>query len=194
MWNRIKKSDAGKSYAGVGKIFARYWCAYGGSRALFSSPYLHVSILLAGLMYPFWLGCDWWETALSTLPNLLGFTLAGFTIWLGFGDEKFRTLISRAKPNRPSPFMGVSAGFAHFVVVQILALIAALWAKAMDFPLPSECWLHEYIHLIAIPGQYIGFLLFIYALLSALAATLGVFRAAFWYDQHKRNGGDAGET
>ena len=120
MWDGVKKS-----YAGVGGIFARYWRAYGGSRALFSSPYLHVSVLLAGAMYPFWLREAWWDTALSTLPNVLGFTLAGFTIWLGFGDEKFRTLISRAKPDRESPFMGVSAGFAHFVVVQILALMAA---------------------------------------------------------------------
>ncbi|WP_301278524.1 hypothetical protein [Dechloromonas sp.] len=100
MWAGVKKS-----YAGVGGIFARYWRAYGGSRALFSSPYLHVSILLAGAMYPFWLRESWWDTALSTLPNVLGFTLAGFTIWLGFGDEKFRALISRAKPDRESPFI-----------------------------------------------------------------------------------------
>ncbi len=186
MWDGVKKS-----YAGVGGIFARYWRAYGGSRALFSSPYLHVSVLLAGAMYPFWLREAWWDTALSTLPNVLGFTLAGFTIWLGFGDEKFRTLISRAKPDRESPFMGVSAGFAHFVVVQILALMAALWAKAMNFPLPNDCWLHEYIRFFVSPGQYLGFLLFIYALMSALAATLGVLRAASWYDQHKRNGSDA---
>lgn len=183
MWQGIKNS-----YAGVGSIFSRYWRAYGGSRALLSSPYLLVSILLAGAMYPFWLRESWWDTALSTLPNVLGFTLAGFTIWLGFGDEKYRTLISRAKPDRESPFMGVSAGFAHFVVVQILALLAALWAKAMNFPLPSDCWLHGHVRLIAIPGQYIGFLLFIYALMSALAATLGVLRAASWYDKKRRNG------
>jgi hypothetical protein len=186
VWEGIKKS-----YAGVGGIFARYWRAYGGSRALFSSPYLHGSVLLAGAMYPFWLRESWWETALSTLPNVLGFTLAGFTIWLGFGDEKFRALISRAKPDKESPFMGVSAGFAHFVVVQILALMAALWAKAMNFPLPNDFWLHEYIRFLVPPGQYLGFLLFIYALMSALAATLGVLRAASWYDQHKRNGSDA---
>lgn len=99
MWQGIKNS-----YAGVGSIFSRYWRAYGGSRALLSSPYLLVSILLAGAMYPFWLRESWWDTALSTLPNVLGFTLAGFTIWLGFGDEKYRTLISRAKPDRESPF------------------------------------------------------------------------------------------
>jgi hypothetical protein len=187
MWKEIKKN-----YAGVGGIFSRYWRAYGGSLALFSSPYLHISALLAGLMFPFWAKEFWWDTARSILPSVLGFTLAGFTIWLGFGDEKFRVLISRAKPDQTSPFMGVSAAFAHFVVIQVLALMAALWAKAMNFPLPSDCWLYDYIYFIAIPGQYIGFLLFIYALMMALAATLGVFRAASWYDIHKKIDSDTG--
>lgn len=189
MWQGVKTS-----YSGVAGIFSRYWRAYGGTKALACSPYLHLSIILAAAMFPFWLRQAWWDTALSTLPNVLGFTLAGFTIWLGFGDDKFRALISRAKPDKESPFMGVSAGFAHFVIVQILALLAALWAKAMDFPLPEDCWLRSRILYLAIPGQFIGFLLFIYALMSALAATLGVLRAASWYDMHRRNGANSPET
>lgn len=137
-------------------------------------------------MFPFWLNESWWDTALSTLPNLLGFTLAGFTIWLGFGDEKFRILLSNAKPDKESAFMGVSAAFAHFVVVQLLALIAALWSKAMDFPLPNDFNLRIMFKPIAHFGHFLGFTLFVYALMSALAATLGVFRAASWYDRHKR--------
>lgn len=85
--------------------------------------------------------------------------------------------------------MGVSAGFAHFVIVQILALISALWAKAMDFVLPEGYWLKPCVGYFAPLGEFIGFLLFIYALMSALAATLGVLRAASWYDRHRRSGG-----
>lgn len=182
MWQALKAS-----YAGVAGILSRYWRAYGGGRALLLSPYLHLSLLLAAAMFPFWLGEPWWDTALSTLPNVLGFTLAGFTIWLGFGDDKFRTLISRAKPEKESPFMGVSAGFAHFVIVQLLALLAALWAKAMNFPLSPDCWLRSYMGYLVPPGHFIGFLMFVYALMSTLAATLGVLRAASWYDRHKRD-------
>lgn len=186
VWTAIKVS-----YSGVAVILGRYWRAYGGIRALAVSPYLHVSVILAGGMSPFWIFQSWWDTALSTLPNVLGFTLAGFTIWLGFGDEKFRQLISRAEIDHESPFMGVSAAFTHFVVVQLLALMAALWAKAMDFALPADNWLKPYLVYLIPVGNFLGFLLFVYALMSALAATLGVLRAASWYDRHRRNGGDS---
>jgi hypothetical protein len=184
MWHALKAS-----YAGVAKIIARYWQAYGGTRALVLSPYLHFSLILTVAMFPFWLWQPWWDTVISSLPNILGFTLAGFTIWLGFGDEKFRTLISRAKPTEESPFMGVSAGFAHFVIIQISSLLTALWAKAMSFSLPPACWLTKYMPYASFVGNFIGFLIFIYALLSALAATMGVLRAASWYDKHKRENG-----
>jgi hypothetical protein len=134
----------------------------------------------------------WWETSLSVLPNVLGFTLAGFTIWLGFGDEGFRRRLS-ASPKavgQPSAFMGVSASFVHFVVVQISALLAAVWAKAMNFCLAPGHWLEPAMDWLASIGHAIGFLLFVYALTAALAATLGVFRAASWYDHHRRQQGD----
>ena len=183
MWKALKAS-----YAGVGETITRYWVAYGGIRALLLSPYLHISIVLTAMMFPFWLYQKWWETSLAILPNVLGFTLAGFTIWLGFGDEKFRELISKAKPNKTSVFMGVSSTFAHFVVAQILALLAALWAKAMDFPLDLNCGLYWHMQYLSKIGFFIGYLLFIYALMSALAAALGVLRTASWFDRHRRNG------
>ena len=183
-----------KSYSGVGSILGRYWRSYGGAQALLVSPYLHISLVLSLAMFPFWLSEPWWETALSTLPNVLGFTLAGFTIWLGFGDEKFRVRISKAKPDKASAFMGVGAAFAHFVVVQLLALIGALWAKAMDFPLPNELGLSALFRFFVHLGHFLGFALFVYALMSALAATLGVFRAASWYDRHKRDAANSSKV
>jgi hypothetical protein len=188
VWKSLKAS-----YAGVGESFSRYWVAYGGIKAFLLSPYLHVSIVLTALMFPYWLYKSWWETSLAILPNVLGFTLAGFTIWLGFGDEKFRELISKAKPNKTSVFMGVSSTFAHFVVAQILALLAALWAKAMDFPLAPECSLYPHMVYLSKLGFFIGYLLFIYALMSALAAALGVLRTASWFDRHRRNGDTGGK-
>lgn len=144
-------------------------------------------------MAHYWLSEPWWETALSVLPNVLGFTLAGFTIWLGFGDESFRRRLSEAPKaaGQASAFMGVSASFVHFVVVQICALLSAVWAKGMNFPLTQGHWLRPSMDWLAPLGHGIGFLLFVYALTAALAATLGVFRAASWYDHHRRQqGGD----
>jgi hypothetical protein len=174
------------SYSGVLSIFSRYWRSYGGIGALLVSPYFHLSLLLSVGMTPFWLNKSWWDTALSTLPNLLGFTLAGFTIWLGFGDEKFRNLISKSKPEKESPFMGVSAAFAHFVVIQLLALLAALWALAMNFPTPDWISANCFSEFLIASGHFFGFFLFVYSLMSTLAATMGVFRAASWYDSYKK--------
>lgn len=185
MWRGLRRS-----YSGVWNVLRRYWGAYGGTRALFLSFYFHASIVLTILLSHFWRTEPWWETALSVLPNVLGFTLAGFTIWLGFGDESFRQRMS-APPRgngQTSAFMGVSAAFVHFVIVQIGALLAAVWAKAMNFPLPQGHSLRPIIEWAAPVGHAFGFLLFVYALMAALAAALGVFRAASWYDGHRRNG------
>ena len=183
MWSALQSS-----YRGVWNVLRRYWSAYGGFRALLSSAYFHVAIVLTAILAPYWLYEAWWDLSLSVLPNILGFTLAGFTIWLGFGDENFRQRLSTLPQDggKTSAFMGVSAGFLHFIVVQIIALLCAVWAKAMNFPLPDEHWLCPAMEFLAPTGYAIGFLLFIYALMAALAASLGVFRAASWYDDHRR--------
>jgi hypothetical protein len=176
-----------KQYIGVWEILKRYWSIYGGISALILSPYFHFSILLSVVMNHFWLCCPWWDIALSSLPTVLGFTLAGFTIWLGFGDEKFRILISTQKNNdKPSAYMGVSSGFIHFIIVQVIAYLTALWAKAAYFRLPEDHWLAYHINWLAPLGSFIGFLIFIYAIMTALAASFAVFRAASWYDRHRR--------
>ena len=67
-------------YGGVGDLIQRYWKAYGGFKALLLSPYLHVSFAIALILFPLWTGNPWWDFPLAILPNILGFTLAGFTI------------------------------------------------------------------------------------------------------------------
>lgn len=181
-------TDLKASYSGVRKVLRRYWGAYRGWSALLLSPYFHAAVLFDALLTRYWLSEPWWDVALTVLPNVLGFTLAGFTIWLGFGDEEFRRRLSRSPgpAGSSSAFMGVSAAFVHFVVVQIAALLAAVWAKAMSFALPAGHFARPAMEWLAPLGQAFGFLLFIYALMAALAATLGVFRAASWYDHHRR--------
>lgn len=182
MWVALKKS-----YLGIWNVLRRYWSAYGGFRALLLSAYFHVAIVITAGLSHYWQHDSWWDLSLSVLPNILGFTLAGFTIWLGFGDENFRQRLSALpEDGKTSAFMGVSAGFLHFIIVQIIALLCAVWAKAMQFTLPAEHWLRPGMGFLEPVGNAIGFLLFVYALMAALAASLGVFRAASWYDDHRR--------
>jgi hypothetical protein len=181
-------------YQGVFNIIGLYWKVYGGWCALVFSPYFHVAIVLTLLLSHFWLHEQWWDVSLGVLPNIIGFALGGYAIWLGFGDEKFRNVISEKDvPTDHSPYLVVSASFAHFIIVQLLALCAALIAKATHFPVSEIHWLHDLLISMGLPEDFIfkniapisygiGFLLFVYALLTAVAATLAVFRVAYWFD------------
>lgn len=180
-------------YAGTFDIFKTYWLAYGGLKALLRSFYLLVALVLLGLTFSIWwtpvsMGpgqwSAWWDQSLSVLPNLLGFTLGGFAIFIGFGDEKFRKLLAEPELMGTLPgnaYVQLCAAFVHFIVVQVLALLAAVLGKAwwfyagwMDpvrFALP---WLNAL-------GGAIGYGLFLYALTSVMAATMHVFRIATLY-------------
>lgn len=194
MFERVKKP-----YQGVFKILGLYWKIYGGWRALIFSPYFHASILLTILMAHFWVNEAWWDVSLSVLPNIIGFALGGYAIWLGFGDEQFRNLISeKTDQDGFSPYLEVSATFAHFILVQLLSLCVALIAKATYFPITDIHWLYNLLVSLKLPVNFfhetvapifycIGFLLFIYALMTAIAATLSVFRVAYWFDTFRNH-------
>lgn len=192
MLNKLKKS-----YSGVFNIFNRYWVAYGGWKEILFSPYFHIAVLLTLALEHSWTNGEWWNTAITILPSLIGFSLGGFAIWLGFGDEKFRELIShQAEGEKTSPYIELSATFAHFIVIQLIALIGALIAQGMAFPLDHGNWLASLIEASGMPtnvipryvaplSHFLGFLLFIYALMTALAATLAVFRVSSWFEKFR---------
>lgn len=185
------------SYLGVFNIFRRYWIAYGGWKEILFSPYFHIALLLTLALEHSWLNGAWWDTAITILPSIIGFSLGGFAIWLGFGDEKFRQLISQQdEGEKASPYIELSATFAHFIVVQLVALIGALIGQGTAFALPSDHWLIAIFEVSGMPADvipsyvaplfhFLGHLLFIYALMTALAATLAVFRVASWFEKFR---------
>ncbi|MBU3591376.1 hypothetical protein ICN11_05015 [Polynucleobacter sp. 78F-HAINBA] len=192
----IKKLYA--SYSGVFNIFKMYWAAYGGFSSLIISPYFHLAILIAWLLQPYWISGQWWNTSISILPNIVGFALGGYAILVGFGDDKFMKVISRKSEKTKvsySPFLEVSAAFAHFIIVQLLALFFAIIAIGISvdgvIKLGEKSvgpiifgWDFSYI-LTKTPALFnaTGFFLFIYALLAAVAATLSIFRVTSWFDR-----------
>lgn len=178
-------------YSGVRQIFQRYWQAYGGLHAFMRSAYLHVAMLFLVLTWGSWSQPLWWDQVISVLPNLLGFTLAGFAMFLGFGDERFRALLAEPddedEPGAPSIYVSLCASFVHFISVQVLALLFALVAKSLWFKcaLPEEVIsIMPWLNFI---GGAIGYLLFLYAITSVMAATMAIFRIATWYELHKKN-------
>lgn len=175
------------SYRGVWKVIDRYWRIYGGFHALLRSPFFHVSAVLLVLTVELWWRGPWWNDVTSVLPNLLGFTLGGFAIFLGFGDEKFKEVIAGVgseNASSHSPYLGVSATFLHFVLVQIVALLWAIAAKGLHFDLPWPSVM-PYMRALGVIGDIIGYWLFLYGICLAAAAGIGIFRVAGWYDEYQ---------
>jgi protein-S-isoprenylcysteine O-methyltransferase Ste14 len=117
------------------------------------------------LLLPLWCSGKATDTALSVLPNLLGFSVGAVAIVLAFPSSKLLDVVSNGGSGN-SYYMDTASRFVHFVIVQVVAVIIALFAKSY-------------------PNSYINFiacLLFIYALLTAVAAGLSLFGIAKIYN------------
>lgn len=185
----MDKQEQSADEHGLRATLSLYWRAYGGWKAVVGSPFCWLSIALMALTCRFWLYQEWWDQVLSVMPNMLGFTLGGFAVFLGFGDEKFKNIISGQDPDHPaapSPYMEISATFLHFVLVQLIALLLAVGAKATDFTLPGHWaelsrWLAQYRFI----ANALGYWFFLYGLCIVAATAIAIFRVAFWYDSYQ---------
>jgi hypothetical protein len=175
-----------ESYSGAWAVIRRYWHAYGGWKSLLLSPYFHVSVLLTIISFPRWYRGGGWDEAIAILPNLLGFSLAGFAVFLAMGSEQFRTLISGTDENAengPSPLMLVVSAFCHFSFVQLCALLYAIVTRALaQLPSVSSGWLATGNKALCIISWFVGYWAFIYAICSGAAALFATFRVATWFD------------
>jgi hypothetical protein len=134
----------------------------------------------------------WWDQVISVLPNLLGFTLGGFAIFLGFGSESFKTMLAD-RDELKSPYISVSASFLVFVAFQVAALLYAFTAKALhfDLSLTASKMGVELPHIIKFAEKWLlkcdpfasamGYFLFIYSILFSLRASVRIFRLSRWY-------------
>jgi len=157
------------------------WRHYGGWREFLRSPYLWSGFALA-LLLSLRSGCGWfwYESALGVLPNLLGFSLGGYAVLLAFGDKKFLNLIRGDFPGESnSPYMGVSASLAFFVVAQSLTLVAAVT--------------YDGVRVESALLNFVGCWAFMYSLLLGLAATLRIFFLSRMFDKMPEGTG-SGET
>lgn len=189
------------TYASVWQILSAYWSTYGGGQAIIRSPYFHVSIILSIISIQKVISGTWSEIPMQVLPNILGFTLGGYAIFLAFGNDRFRSIISAAsKENRPSAFMATSSAFVHFVVLQAIALIYAIIANAIEMAYIRELFVkylqplgESVIHALRIVYfgvfyfiNFVGWVVFLYALVSSVAAAMAIFRMSRWFDTFSR--------
>jgi len=113
---------------------------------------------------------------------------------MAFGDDAFkRVLTGNGEGKSISPFMGISATFVHFIVIQVLALLLGLIGKARILSSAPPA-LQAYINAILPPNSLVrevlvltfwgaGYCLFLYAIALTLAATFGIFRVSGWFER-----------
>jgi hypothetical protein len=132
----ILQSGFFRPWRNQARTLHHYWAIYGAFRALIRSPYLQVALAITITCLVFWtkdkcgaaIGTAN-EISISVLPNLLGFTVGALAIVLAFSSaDIFRTIAQEGKPR--SFFMVLTSNLVHFIAVQVLALIAAIVAKA----------------------------------------------------------------
>lgn len=177
------------------ELIGFYWKTYGGADAVFYSPYFLIASALTVLTLPGWAQMNWWDLPTTILPNVLGFTIAGYAIFLSLGDEKFREAIAGSKASgEPSPYLEIGVSIFHFIVVQVVAILIGSLAKVLErifCVLPTSClgdtqrtdawWALKTI--IGWIIAFLGNLTFYYALGCALGAAVLILQLIKSYDE-----------
>jgi hypothetical protein len=126
------RSYVSKELSASSNEASSYWAIYGGWRAVIRSPALLVSIVITAVCFPYWKNGTWPEATLSIVPNLLGFSLGAMAVILAFPSAAaFKIFAERGRED--SYYMDMASKFAHFIFVQVLAIMFALIGKAYCF-------------------------------------------------------------
>lgn len=168
--------------------FPRYFEAYGGLNALVKSRFFWSAMLVTAICSKFFTAPKWWELALSVVPGLVGFSIAGVAIFVSLGSDALRSKIAGKIPGETveSPFMSFMAMFTHFIVIQLLALLVAFVAKALydATPLASNP-LAGLVDDLRGPFWLFGGLCFTYAIFLCFALAVEIYRLASMIDEYQ---------
>lgn len=174
------------------QLVGYWWAIRGGWRSFFLSNYALAAMLLMVPTWNTWLYDSWWEQPIAVLPNVLGFSLGGYAILLALGDDGFRGVLApkSSDPKKTTTYLKNSAIFLHFVLVQVLALLAGIIAKSYRWPafLDDQQTLKTVLRGTAGFLTMVGYWLFLYALVLAAAASLSVFGLTVMFDRYMKKG------
>lgn len=179
--------DIYNSYKNVFEIWRRYWRFCGGIKAVLISPYFHLSIVLTFLNYGSWWSPGWWDLVISTVPTILGFTLAGLAVFLGM-DSGFSRFLASDPYEEVSPLTALVTAFVHFVITQAMAVLLAITMKSANFVIVGMPeWYYDGMFYLNKIAWFLGFAIYMYAMLQIFSATFAIFRATGWYQSYIRS-------
>jgi hypothetical protein len=173
------------SYRGLWNALTRYWGDYGGWIAFFTSPLLHISILISASSYSVWNDPNWIDVPLSLLPNLLGFSLGAYALIFSLANDRLLSALNAPTADgSPTRLRMVNATFLHFILIQTAAIIFAMANKSTliyDFlaALPMRKAFVNYAQLASTrtAGAF-GYFLTVYAVVLLIGAALAAYRLA----------------
>jgi len=162
-----------------------YFRAYGGWKAVRTSPMTWLSVIITALNYHRWISSEWIDLTYSLVPSLLGFSLGTYSILFSIVTARMRRTMSELKGDTGDSYLAiVNSTFFHFIFVQILAM---MWAMVFDSHLGSDLqkiiqYESDLFSLFSSGARYlasyIGFFLLTYSFLLTLSAALAVYGLA----------------
>lgn len=156
-----------------------YWRIYGGYKAVLYSPYFIGSVMFTVISCFYWSDSSAWaQDVIDVIPSILGFSLGGFAIFMAFSDKKFIDLLVD-KNEDESFYLQLNIQFIHFIVVQTLSILFALLNKG---------WLPPPDSTLSFPDKMlsmIGYLLFSYAMFTAIALAFSLLRFGRLYHTYR---------
>ena len=147
-----------------------YWSTYGGFKAIWESIYFWSAFALNLALRPIWCGGTWKDFALGILPNLLGFSIGAIAVTLAFPDKRVFAIVTD-EGGSTSYYINNAARLVHFILLQILAIILAIFCKTYDAR-----------NLFMTILNFLGSLVFLYALVSGAAIAWSMFGLARVYN------------
>jgi hypothetical protein len=171
-------------YVALFIVLKGYWRDNGGFRAWVSSPFFHGSFLFSVLYLFNVIDFEWREVARNSLPTILGFSLAAYTITFTLmGSALHRALSAAIDKKVGIPLIRiVNASFFHVILFQAFALLFALSTKGDFFirHFGSKAGASNYKELIVAVtcygGAFVGCFLTIYAIFLLISVGIAMFR------------------
>ncbi|MDG5488259.1 hypothetical protein NYR55_06450 [Sphingomonas sp. BGYR3] len=171
-------------YSSLLKTIQTYWRENGGFVEWISSPFFHSSVLFS-ILYSFnIISFDWREISKDSLPTILGFSLAAYTITFTLmGSALHRALSTAIDKKSGMPLIRmVNATFFHVVLFQSLALLFSLstdgdfyWRTFGGKPGFADA-LQVALFFTYYGGNFVGCFLTIYGVFLLLSVGLAMFR------------------
>jgi hypothetical protein len=154
------------------KDYASY---FGPVESVFLSPYFIFSVLMTFIVFIF---ADeyvsWQAYAIDIVPDMLGFSIAGYAILISFGDDKFRKFLAKTKPNgsKHSLLLLLNGTFLHFIIIQVVSLFVAVIFKMLTV----KSWVLNYA----------GCTVFLYAASFCIAVAFEIKTIGKWYQSYPK--------